>query len=575
MKETKFMNSRKEILKNHLLSLPYVFDLTTNEIDRLTHQIDKAVLHVIEDDGAQDAIRMIYAAANWYNIPHAEGSRHLRGENDFLSIRLICALYEKDCYDKLPQYVKDSLKKFFTKEDYHSIYGSENHALMFRASRLLAAQFYRGEYFENSSMSGEDCYNADLRYIKEFILFRAKYGWGEFDSLGYAGEIILILATLHKYISDESLRDICHKMIDVILLDMIEDSMGYYYGGAHGRSYPGSIINRSASSMSCIYRYYFGTDFEENNKSASVNIYLSDYVPSEIVYRIASAPVTPRESRERKHLHLMSAWINEIRYDRLAAETGSINKYTYVCEDYAIGAVNHQEGYSQSSIASDRSYAHHQQHEWELTLPESDHKIFSHHFGIPNYHKINNRWTGDWGCCCGRFYSNRDTVIAMYNIENRSATDIINAFIPLNAFKNYILDGNYVFLEYGKLYISVYFDNGYEICRDPEDEFCGREFLSRGWQNAVVLRVKYATDFSSFEEFMSYIRSLPVIFDRSAREVRFDGIHLTRTESFEGEERNIYPYSAVYDSPIMYSEWGSGIIEIKCGNDREVYDFNG
>jgi len=569
------MKNRKESLKKFLLGLPYVFDLTTKEIDMLTHNVDKAVLHVIEDDGADEAIRMIDAAANWYHIPHAADARHLSGENDFLAIRLICALYEKECYDKLPQNTKENLKNFFLKDNYRSIYGSENHALIFRAARILAAQFYKDGYFENAEMSGEECYKADEKYIREFILFRAKYGWGEFDSLGYTAEVIMVLVTLCKYLADDGLRDICRKMADVLLLDMIEDSNSYFYGGAHGRSYPRRVIHNASCGMSCLYRYYFGADFESNAMFPSVNVYLSNYVPSEIVYRIAASPVTPRESRERKHLHLMSAWAHEILRDRIEAETGSISKYTYVCEDYSIGAVNHQDDYSPLSTDSDRSYAHHQQHEWEFTLPASSHKIFSHHLGTPGYHQINNRWTGDHGCCCGSFYSNKDTVVAMYNIDNREKTDIINAFIPLNAFKNYILDGNYVFLEYGKLYISVYFDNGYEICRDPEDEFCGREFLSRGWQNAVVLRVKYATDFSSFEEFMSYIRSLPVIFDRSAREVRFDGIHLTRTESFEGEERNIYPYSAVYDSPIMYSEWGSGIIEIKCGNDREVYDFNG
>ena len=568
------MNSRRESLKKYLLGLPYVFDLSTTEIDKLTHNVDKAVLHVIEDEAADEAIRMIDAAASWYHIPHAEGCRNLSGENDFIAIRLIGALYEKECYDKLPQYVRDSLKTFFTKDDYRSIYGSENHALIFRASRLLAAQFYRGEYFENAGMSGEDCYKADEEYLREFILFRAKYGWGEFDSLGYTAEVIMVLVTLCKYLADDSLRDICRKMTDVIFLDMIEDSMGYYYGGAHGRSYPHRVIYRASCGMSCLYRYYFGTDFEGNDMMPSVNIYLSDYVPSEIVYRIAASPVTPRESRERKHLHLMSAWTHEILRDRLEAETGSINKYTYVCEDYSIGAVNHQDDYSPLSTEMDRGYAHHQQHEWEFTLPASEHKIFSHHLGIPGYHQINNRWTGDHGCCCGSFYSNKDTVVAMYNIDNREKPDIINAFIPLEAFKKHVPDGKYVFLEYGKLYISVYFDNGYEVCRDPDDEFCGKEFISRGRQNAVVLRVRYAADFSSLEEFIGYIKALPVVFDRDAREVFFDGIHLTRNASFVNGKQNIFPYPATYDSPIMYSEWGSGIIEIKYGDEKAVYDFN-
>ena len=74
---------------------------------------------------------------------------------------------------------------------------------------------------------------------------------------------------------------------------------------------------------------------------------------------------------------------------------------------------------------------------------------------------------------------------------------------------------------------------------------------------------------------MSYIKALPVVFDRTAREVRFDGIRLARNASFVNGEQNIFPYGATYDSPIMYSEWGSGKIEIRYGDEKEVYDFSG
>jgi hypothetical protein len=89
-----------------------------------------------------------------------------------------------------------------------------------------------------------------------------------------------------------------------------------------------------------------------------------------------------------------------------------------------------------------------------------------------------------------------------------------------------------------------------------------------------VLRVKYASEFSSFEEFADYIKALPVVFDREKREVTFDGIHLTRNSNFVNGQKNLYPYPATYDSPIMYSEWGSGRIEIKCEGESTVYDFN-
>ena len=119
--------------------------------------------------------------------------------------------------------------------------------------------------------------------------------------------------------------------MDVILLDMIADSLGELYAGAHGRSYPNAILNRNEAAMTRLYRYYFGGKFYDGLEMNSVNMYLSDYLPSPIVYSIVADKKLPYENREKKHLHLMSAWTGEIDRKAIAIEQGSINKYTYVC----------------------------------------------------------------------------------------------------------------------------------------------------------------------------------------------------------------------------------------------------
>ncbi len=530
-----------------------------------------AVFHILQGEHVEKAMQSLQFTADWFEHPHPQG-RDLRGESDFAAIRMLCALYEPDCYDRLTDAVKLSLKRFYLERDFSSIYGSENHALMFHASRFLAAQFYQGEYFACYSISAEECYEKELAYLHAFLDFRAGRGWGEFDSLGYAMEIMIILCTLHKYAKNQGLKNKCHMAMDVILLDMMADSLGELYGGAHGRSYPQAVLNRQQAPMVRLYRYYFGGRFYDGREMGSVNIYLSDYIPSPVLYEIAADKKLPYENRERKHLHCMSAWTGDIAWDTLEKEQGSINKYTYVCEDYCIGSVNRQDDYSEETNEWDRGYARHQQHEWELTLPGGDgHLIFTHHYAIPDYHKINNRWTGDHSCCCGSYYTNQNTAIAMYNIDNQKQLPLINAYVDLELFEEKLLEEKYLFLAYQKLYISLYFDNGYRI--NHEDEFAEKELLSDGWQNAVVCRVEYRDGYASLEEFAAHIKGIPVVFDRQKRRVAFDGIEIWSGGNRENGVDNAYPYEKVYDCPFLQSVWDSKVVEVIYKDKKVVYDF--
>lgn len=551
----------------------YIVDITTKELDHLTGALDVDMVHVMLDDDIEGATEMIKAATMWYEIPHAEGCFPIDGNPDFLSLRLSWVLSESRCYNKLPEEVKEKLRVYFTTKDYRSIHGSENHFLMFRASRYLAAQEYPNEYFENYGRMGADLWEYDRKYIEDFIDYRAAQGWGEFDS-DYTSHIMLILTGLYQYSKHPSLKKKCQMMMDIILLDMLADSHGYLWGGAHGRIYPYAIIDREKIEMAGLCRYYFGKGFEETNETLRAMFYVSDYVPSPIVYAVVKAKegeILPYENRERKHLHSTTAWGPEdIDWHCVSQLTGSINKYTYVCEDYALGGINLQEPYP--SDHPNRWYAYHQQQDWELTLPHSKHKIFTHHCDYPGPTTCNSRWAGDGGCGCGSYYVNKNTAIAMYNIDRENAPLIINAFVPLDAFAEKIFEDKYLFLSYGKIYISLYLDNGYRV--NDFDEFRDRELLSEGRQNAVVLRVAPAKDYSSLAEFGEAIKAIPVVFNREARTVSFDGITVTKTSNSEGGVENVYPYPYTYDCPFMKSVWNSGVIEVTAGGKTVIYDFN-
>ena len=512
-------------------------------------------------------------AADWFEHENVMG-RDPRGESDFEAIRLV-PLYHT-CYEALSPTAKRALDRFFLERDYSSIYGSENHALMYHTARFLAAQFYRGSnkvFQQFGRKSPEEMYAFDKAYLHEFLDFRAKRAWGEFDSFGYAGEIMLILATLYAYCADEVLKTKAGMMMDMILLDMICDSKNGLYGGAHGRIYPDSALNTSNSSMFGIYCYYFGARCGKKTWHMPTALVLSDYVPGDMVYAVEQGRRYPYINRERKHLHSVSSWNREqINHENLALlDHAFISKQTYVDERYLLGAVNHQDPYPNDAV-EDIGYAHHQQHEWELTLPgDTDHKIFSHHPGDPGYHHIHNRWTGDLGCVCSTHYANTDTAVSIYTITKPNEYAYINAYVPLHIFTEKRLEPNYLFLSYPGLYISLYFSSGYRV--NQEDEYAQREVISEGRRHAVVLRVAYAEKYASLDAFAADIKSKPVLYDPEARTVDFDGIHVDYQGNSENGKANVYPY-ALYDSPYVKSEWCSGIVEVTDGNKTVVYDFN-
>lgn len=567
------LNERKELFAQLMLE-------RENEVNNGTREKtcyrDLQIFRFIKD--ASSRVRLmedITFAADWFEHPNVAG-RDPRGESDFQAIRLVPLFYE--CYDALDEKAKEAMERFFLRRNFFSIYGSENHSLMNRVSRYLAAQFYmdKNVLFEQFEISEpKKIYEKDGIYLDEFLDFRIKCGWGEFDSYGYALEILLILNVLYEYTKDDMLKKKTGMVLDIILLDMICDSCNGLYGGAHGRVYPAATLNTKESGMFAAYCYYFGMKCGVDEKEINVplSFILSGYEPSAIVYDIEKNRKYPYENKERKNLHSCSAWSGEEICRETIEELWpySVNKYTYVDERYIIGSVNWQDKYPKGS--QDAWYAHHQQHEWELTLyGGTDRKIFSHHPGEPGYHKQHNRWTGDLGCCCSTHYTNSNTAISLYNITKPEEFDYINAYLPLDIFSEVVREDKYIFLKYQGLYISVYFSAGYRV--NNEDEYAGKELISEGRKHAVVLRVEYEEKYASMQEFIDDIHSKNIVFDEENMTLEFDSVFVSYDGNGEMGKINTYPYEYLYDSPYMKSVWNSGIIELKVEKSRCIYDFN-
>lgn len=554
-----------------------------------------AVLRLTKGVDAEVAERQVKFTAEWFEHPHPTG-RDPRGESDFAAMNLLHALYR--FYDRLGEDTRASLDRFFLTRNFVSKFGSENHVLMGRVARLLAAQFYKERRFVQFGMNATEVYAESKVYILEFLDYRARRGWGEFDSCGYNAEDLAILNTLYSYAEDEKLKQLAAMHMDVLLLDMIVDSRYGLHGGAHGRIYPHTALDsctRSAkkkffhATTYSYYCYYFGAEggYPALPMTHTATI-LSDYYPAEIVCRVAKNRTYPYENRERRHLHQSRGFRDVINRALLTSVEGrSIDKYTFVCGEYMLGGVNHQDDYPENSVGS--WYAHHEQHEWELTLlsrGDGRAKIFSHHPGTPGYYQIHNQWTGDSFCNCGTHFCTRDTAISMYDIKDEPYVPPvgytppdeayspkypgINADIPLALFDEKILEENYIFLRYDKLFVTVWFSNGY---RFATGESAGYEALSDGWKHCFICHVDYAERYASLADFAERMKKEPIRFDPDSMTVEFMGIRMDYKERHVNGKRQNFPYK-LFDSPFMRSEYGTGIYHVTDGEMQAVYDFN-
>ena len=501
--------------------------------------------------------------AGWFDHPHPTGRDH-KGEVDFTALRLARALAQ--FRDRLEPATIEAIERFFLTRDFESMYPSENHALQFHAARLVAAQALIDRRFEAYGRSGNELVEIDGGWIKRFIRFRARQGWGEFDSTGYLAVDMESLLTVYDLAKDDGLRRMTGDMSNLLLADMAVDMVGGVLAGAHGRSYEIGLLNTTLSPTYPMLHLYFGQgDGNMIQDCRPVECLLSNFRPDDIVVDIAVNRRRQYVNRERKHLHRLSDTLPEV------IGSGSIRKYTWWDPSFAIGAVQRQDPYEVGS--PDAWYARHQQVEWELVLAGSPPvSIFTHHPGKSETHRY---WTGDNCCECGSFFQNGPAVVAVYRITAKQPLQHIHAHLPRKQLDEVVQQGGWVFFRRGEVYGGLWAADGWRWT--TEGEHADREMIS-GPVNGIVCQAGTAEEFDSFQSFQQRLAAAAIRFDARSVSLEYDspGHGKLRVDADGGRFLNDRPADLDYptwDSPYLKSAWDSGLVEMTKDGRRLVLDF--
>ena len=204
----------------------------------------------------EEADNSIRRVSEWFERPHPWGRKH-NGECDFAAMKMMRLTWLKDLRERLTPGTRESVKRFFLTRDFASMHKSENHMFLFRTSRYLAACAMPGEKFESYGAVGAELIGEDREWLEKFMRYRARFGWGEFDSPCYMQPDFECLLNLYDFAPDEKLRELSGMMLNCMLADMLVDSLEGMYCGAHGRIYSRHAMDHFCENSRQLFCLYF------------------------------------------------------------------------------------------------------------------------------------------------------------------------------------------------------------------------------------------------------------------------------------------------------------------------------
>lgn len=529
---------------------------------------NRAIANLLIGRFEKQANERIKRTAEWFEFPHPKG-RKLQGECDFAAVKLTRAYYLFNDTKKLEPETLKEIKNFFLNYDYESCFPSENHFFLFRSSRYLMAQAFPDKMFKAYGKKGKELLKIDGKWLENFIKFRARRGWGEFDSTCYLPADWECLVNLYDFSKNKKLKKLAGMMLDLLLVDMAVDSLNGMYGGAHGRIYQNQAMDHKREPTFLLQYLYFGNVDPAliTNRELGIEPLTSTYRPSEIIIDITLNRKNNYENRERKHLHNTEDPMPE------KPLPGSICKYTYWTPEYVMGCVQKQDPYPENCIG--KWYANHEQHQWDLTVgTNTTSRIFTHHPGKKG--PEHGYWTGDIDCGCGSFFQNKNALLALYKIPTNQPYQLIHAYVPKNSFEEIIETNGFIFIRENDTYIALKLLRKYEWT--TKGDWKDKEVISKGGHNGAVCEVGSRSDFGSFDNFCKEISGNKIEFDENKMILTYYSknqgklcIDTLGLRELNDKKINLdYP---TYHSPYLNSKWDSGIIEITKGKKKLLLNF--
>jgi len=518
-------------------------------------------------------------------------------------------------YAGRPYYTEDDWT--FIKECWRTYFpfrgDTENHWLMYYVSIYLACQmwpdsgpeaWYNGKSAEENMLEAED-------YIRDWIRITTSYGQGEYDSPNYIEEYTRPLALMAGWTEDEDLRQLCHMMLDYVLVDFAVENLDGFYGGAHSRLYPRYTLQPVLTAANRHAWLLFGQgEFQAN--AGNIIFSMCGYIPPAILYRIAHDRDTPYVQRELKRTRWRIRNAGPEAFEIDGRFTTPVYKYTYVHPDYLLGS-------SQGGLLQPI-----QQQTWSLIWSNRDNGDKSNTmFGLQPYSdplEGTMYFGADWdtvtdliarskvdydspdklegGSPYEQIFQHTSTLIALYDIPEGARFPHIQTLFTRDLKNREEDSSKWIFAQGGPVYVAYrpfapgewrpvdwtgllkggaggWFSTGFEELAS------GSEFyVSESLKNGYIVQIAPASEYDSLDEFKQAIRKLPLKIDLDpVPSVKFTALDGTKLEARYGDAPAVngrsvdYSSWKLFDGPFSKADRESEKIEIRHGSEVRILDF--
>lgn len=397
--------------------------------------------------------------------------------SDFRMPALIYAYRSQAFTGSQKQRIRETLLNFryWFDEDGNDVmwFFSENHALNFHVSELLAGELFPDERFTNSGMTGAEHQRKAGKLLREWFDNFFRHGFNEWNSSVYIPIDMIAFFALYDMTQDAQMKALAQKALDKTFQVLGTNSFQGVVAASYGRIYFKNLIGRRTGESTAL-NYIASGQGCLNQHSFSVTLFaLSAYEPSE---EILNRYYVPEEGK----------------VTRSVEGEEQVSLYSFKTPDYIMGsAYNYHPGEPGT-----------QEHMLQVMIGDCDTQIWINHPGEAVYFGEGRPSYFAGNGTLPLVEQERNLAKATFHLLDQEV-NYTHAFCPLSHFDTYCLKGKWLFLKKETVCAAIYADNGIEIT--SKGALKNYELVSPGKDNYWKVLIVKESAFGSFEKFVENI----------------------------------------------------------------------
>jgi hypothetical protein len=433
------------------------------------------------------------------------------------------------------------------------------------AGILRKVPAYKDKPFKDGHLPAEH-YEAWTTYLKEYLRQRACKGtFVEIDSTSYATATLKSMVNFYDFSDDPVLKKRAGQMLELYWALWAEEQIDAVTGGAQARSYAKGVV-RGGSFLRRAAWYVIGSGDPEFVHTTMLPYVTSTWQVPDIVLQIAASPVhEPYEIRQRRMGLAERGYDRPTNY-RLKTDFGGIFRYTYCTPEYIMGSlmIEARPTSDWAAISSQNRWA------GVIFSGDPDARVFPAPYNAKGRSILNGFWS----------VQSKGTMISQQlsrQIRGKGPTQQWRVFFSKAGLSVPVQKGSWIFAEAKNAYVAVHVVKG---SASFEQVKFGRWLVCKDQMTPVIIEAARKSDYADYSAFQKTAMAQPLSLERSILSYKaLAGDELTfytdqsRLPKINDTTVDLAP-DLVFDSPFVRSEWNSGIVTIKYGQDQKTLNFN-